>query len=70
MSAKNRSKTGLIGRDFMKLGYQVLVPLGRQKNLQPRIGIYFVERGILTSKKLDAMMLALKEHNRKHWFKK
>ncbi len=21
MSAKNRSKTGLIGRDFMKLGY-------------------------------------------------
>ncbi|OQB72935.1 MAG: hypothetical protein BWX92_03506 [Deltaproteobacteria bacterium ADurb.Bin135] len=54
----------------MKLGYQVLVLLGRQKNLQPRIGIYFVERGILTSKKLDAMMLALKEHNRKHWFKK
>ena len=27
--------------------YQVLVLLGRQKSLQPRIGIYFIERGII-----------------------
>ncbi|MCX5810586.1 MAG: DnaJ domain-containing protein [Proteobacteria bacterium] len=50
--------------------YQVLVLLGRQKNLQPRIGIYFIERGILLPKKLDAIAAALKEHNRRHWFKK
>jgi curved DNA-binding protein CbpA len=64
----------LFGQCALRTGslsfYQVLVLLGRQKSLQPRIGIYFVERGILTPKKLDAMEAALREHNRKHWFKK
>jgi hypothetical protein len=50
--------------------YQLLVLLGRQKRLQPRIGDYFIERGILLPKKLDAAEAALKEHNRRHWFKR
>ncbi len=50
--------------------YQVLVLLGRQKIIQPRIGNYFIERGILLSKKLDTMEAALKDHNRRHWFKR
>ena len=50
--------------------YQLLVLLGRQKRLQPRIGEYFIERGILLPKKLDAVEAALKEHNHRHWFKR
>jgi curved DNA-binding protein CbpA len=57
-------RTGLLS------GYQLLVLLGRQKKLQPRIGDYFIERGILLPKRLDAVEAALKEHNRRHWFKK
>ncbi len=49
---------------------QVLVLTGRQKSLQPRIGDYFIHRGIVLPKKLDAITEALKEHNRKYWFKK
>jgi hypothetical protein len=57
-------RTGLLSH------YQLLVLLGRQKRLQPRIGDYFIERGILCSKRLDAAEAALKEHNRRHWFKR
>jgi len=55
-------RRGLLSR------YQLLVLLGRQKRLQPRIGDYFIERGILFPRKLDAVEAALKEHNRRYWF--
>ncbi|MCX5854650.1 MAG: hypothetical protein NTZ24_08830 [Deltaproteobacteria bacterium] len=71
---RHRNRGELFGEFALRTGllsfYQVLVLLGRQKNLQPRIGIYFIERGILLPKKLDAIAAALKEHNRRHWFKK
>jgi hypothetical protein len=48
--------------------FQLLVLLGRQKRLQPRIGDYFIERGIVSPRQLDAAEKALKEHNRRYWF--
>jgi len=69
-----RSRGELFGEFALRRGmlsyYQILVLLGRQKRLQPRIGDYFIERGILLPGKLDEAAAALKEHNRRHWFKK
>jgi hypothetical protein len=48
--------------------YQILVLLGRQKRIQPRIGDYFIERGILLPGQLNAAEEALREHNRRYWF--
>jgi hypothetical protein len=67
-----RQKGELFGEAALRTGllssYQLLVLLGRQKLLQPRIGDYFIEKGILSSINLDAMAKALKEHNRRYWF--
>ncbi|MDI9570131.1 MAG: DnaJ domain-containing protein [Pseudomonadota bacterium] len=69
-----RKRGELFGEYALRSGmlsfYQVLVLLGRQKSLQPRIGEYFVGQGIVTPKRLDAVEAALKAHNRRHWFKK
>jgi len=71
---RRRKRGELFGEFGLRTGllsfYQVLVLLGRQKILQPRIGNYFIERGILLPKKLDALEAALKDHNRRHWFKR
>ena len=71
---RHRHQGELFGEFALRNGllsfYQLLVLLGRQKRLQPRIGDYFIERGILLPKKLDAVEVALKEHNRRHWFKR
>ena len=71
---RHRHRGELFGEFALRTGflnyYQLLVLVGRQKRLQPRIGDYFIERGILLPKKLDAAEAALKEHNRLHWFKK
>ncbi|MFA6412330.1 MAG: DnaJ domain-containing protein [Syntrophales bacterium] len=71
---RRRRRGELFGEFGLRTGllsfYQVLVLLGRQKILQPRIGNYFIERGILLPKKLDALEAALKDHNRRHWFKR
>lgn len=71
---RNRRHGELFGEFAQRTGllsfYQLLVLVGRQKSLQPRIGSYFIERGILTTRKLDAVEEALKKHNRRHWFKK
>jgi len=71
---RQRKRGELFGEFALRTGllsfYQVLVLLGRQKLLQPRIGNYFIERGILLPKKLDTLEAALKDHNRRHWFKK
>jgi hypothetical protein len=71
---QHRNRGELFGEFSLRAGllnyYQLLVLLGRQKRLQPRIGDYFIERGILLPKKLDAAEAALKEHNRRHWFKR
>jgi hypothetical protein len=71
---RQRKRGELFGEFGLRKGllsfYQVLVLLGRQKILQPRIGNYFIERGILLPKKLDTMEAALKDHNRRHWFKR
>lgn len=67
-----RQKGELFGESALRTGlltsYQLLVLLGRQKLLQPRIGDYFIEKGILSSNKLDAVAKALSEHNRRYWF--
>lgn len=69
---RHRDRGELFGEFALRTGlinyYQLLVLLGRQKRLQPRIGDYFIERGILLPKKLDVVEAALKEHNRRHWF--
>ncbi len=63
-----RHRGELFGEFALRRGllsfYQLLVLLGRQKRLQPRIGDYFIERGILLPKELDAAEMALKKHNR------
>jgi hypothetical protein len=67
-----RRRGELFGEFAVRAGlldsYQLLVLLGRQRLLQPRIGDYFIERGILSPWKLDMTAQALKEHNRRHWF--
>jgi hypothetical protein len=69
---RQRQKGELFGEFALRTGllssYQLLVLLGRQKLLQPRIGDYFIEKGILSSSRLDAMEKALREHNRRYWF--
>jgi hypothetical protein len=69
-----RNQGELFGEFALRTGllsyYQVLVLVGRQKSIQPQIGVYFVDRGILLQKKIDIMAAELKEHNRKHWFRK
>lgn len=71
---RHRHRGELFGEFALRTGllnsYQILVLLGRQRRLQPRIGDYFIERGILFPKRLDAAEAALKEHNRRHWFKR
>ena len=71
---RQRKRGELFGEFALRTGclspYQVLVLLGRQKIHQPRIGNYFIERGILLPKKLDTLEAAFKEHNRRHWFKR
>jgi hypothetical protein len=71
---RNRRCGELFGEFARRTGllsfYQLLVLLGRQRSLQPRIGGYFIERRILTARKLDAVEEALQQHNRRHWFKK
>jgi hypothetical protein len=71
---RQRKHGELFGEFALRTGflspYQVLVLLGRQKIRQPRIGNYFIERGILLPGKLDTLAAALKEHNRRHWFKR
>jgi len=71
---RQRKRGELFGEFALRMGllsfYQVLVLLGRQKILQPRIGNYFIERGILLPKQLDILETALKDHNRRHWFKR
>jgi hypothetical protein len=57
-------------RAEMLSSYQLLVLLGRQRLLQPRIGSYFIERNILSPETLDAAEEALREHNRRNWFNK
>jgi len=47
--------------------YQLTLLLGRQRLLQPRIGIYFVEKKILSARQLDALVDKLSRHNRKYW---
>jgi hypothetical protein len=70
----HRSRGELFGEFALRRGmlsyYQILVLLGRQKRLQPRIGDYFIEKGILLPGTLEEAAAALKEHNRRHWFKK
>jgi hypothetical protein len=71
---RQRKRGELFGEFTQRTGllsfYQVLVLLGRQRILQPRIGNYFIERGILLPKKLDTLEAALKDHNRQYWFKR
>jgi hypothetical protein len=71
---RRRNQGELFGEFALRSGllnyYQVLVLLGQQKRLQPRIGDYFIERGILLPRKLDAVEAALREHNRRYWFKR
>jgi hypothetical protein len=70
----HRHRGELFGEFALRRGmltyYQVLVLLGRQKRLQPRIGEFFIERGILPAEKLAEMAAALREHNRRHWFRR
>lgn len=43
--------------------FQLLALLGKQRRLQPLIGTYFVEQGILTARKVEKMVEKLKAHN-------
>lgn len=47
--------------------YQLTLLLGRQRLLQPRIGLYFVEQSILTSRQMEAIFEKLRQHNRRYW---
>lgn len=47
--------------------YQLSMLLERQKNLQPQIGKYFVEQGIVSSLQLYRAIEEMKKHNRKFW---
>lgn len=71
---RNLPRGELFGEFAQRTGllsfYQVMVLVGRQKSLQPRIGSYFIDKGIILPNRLDAVEEALKAHNRRHWFKK
>jgi len=45
---------------------QLLAVVGRQKQGERRIGLYFVERGLLTAVELDGARLALFGHNARY----
>jgi hypothetical protein len=45
--------------------YEFLAIIGRQKKLQPPIGEYFIQQGILVNTDLKKMIESLKDHNRK-----
>jgi hypothetical protein len=47
--------------------YQLTLLLGRQGLLQPRIGLYFVEQGILNARELASLVERLRQHNRRYW---
>jgi hypothetical protein len=47
--------------------YQLTLLLGRQRLLQPRIGVYFVEQNILNARQLESFVEKLRLHNRKYW---
>jgi hypothetical protein len=42
---------------------QVTAILGQQRRLQPRIGTWFVERGLLAALEVDDLLAALRRHN-------
>ena len=46
-------------------GAHRLAVLGRQRKLQPRIGQYFVDRGLLSSGEIDGAATDMREHNAK-----
>jgi hypothetical protein len=45
--------------------YQTLILLGRQRVLQPRLGQYFIEKGILDAPGVAELARGLRSHNRK-----
>jgi hypothetical protein len=47
--------------------YQLTLLLGRQRLLQPRIGLYFVKQSILNARELESFVEKLRLHNRKYW---
>jgi hypothetical protein len=47
--------------------YQLLLLLDRQRAIQPQIGKYFVEEGLITSFQLYRTIEELKKHNKKFW---
>jgi hypothetical protein len=47
--------------------YQLSLLLNRQKTIQPQIGKYFVEQGIIPSFQLYRLIEEMKKHNRKFW---
>lgn len=47
--------------------YQLILLLDRQRTVQPQIGKYFVEEGIITSFQLYKRVEEMKLHNRKFW---
>lgn len=66
---KNRRIGEKFGECAIRLGYispfRLKALLGRQAMLQPRIGRYFVENGILAKGFLHRMLFKMKEHNQK-----
>ncbi len=58
-----------IGDCALRKGYvtdfELSALVGLQRRLQPRIGLYFVETGILSSSRIHDMVKNMKEHNRK-----
>ena len=48
--------------------YQLMVLLNKQRMLQPQIGHYFVEQGILSARNISKLINELKVHNRKFLF--
>jgi len=47
--------------------YQLLLLLDRQRTIQPQIGGYFVEQGMLNSLSLYRSIAEMKKHNKKFW---
>ncbi len=54
-----------VRRGFLTRG-QLLAVVGRQKQGERRIGLYFIERGLLTVVELDGARLALFAHNARY----
>jgi hypothetical protein len=47
--------------------YKLVMLLDRQRAIQPQIGKYFIEEGIITSLQLNRLIADMKKHNRKFW---